>query len=66
MFDSEMGMKAHVSSINRSAYTQLKKLRAIYPFLDMEAANTAAHALVSSRLDAGNSSIHSKNSEYCD
>ncbi len=52
MFDSKMSMKAHVSSINRSAYTQLKNLRAIKPFLEMEAANTADHAFVSSRLDA--------------
>ncbi len=50
IFDSEMSMKAHVSSINRSAYPQLKNLRAIKPFLDMEAANTAAHAFVSFRL----------------
>ncbi len=54
MFDSEMSMKAHVSSINRSAYPQLKNLRAIKPFLDMEAENTAAHAFVTSHLDAGN------------
>ncbi len=32
MFDSEMSMKAHVSSINRSAYPQLKNLAAIKPF----------------------------------
>ncbi len=57
MFDSEMSMKAHVSSINRSAYPQLKNLRAIKPFLDMEAANIA-HAFVSSRLDAGNFILH--------
>ncbi len=55
MFDSEMSMKAHASSINRSAFPQLKNLRAIKPFLDMEAANTAAHAFISSCLDAGNS-----------
>ncbi len=58
MFDSEMSMKAHVSSINRSAYPQLKNLRAIKPFLDMEAANTVAHAFVSCRLDAGNSILY--------
>ncbi len=46
MFDSEMGMKVHVSSINRFAYPQLKNIIAIKPFLDMEAANTAAHALL--------------------
>ncbi len=55
MFDSEMSMKAHVSSINRSTYPQLKNLRAIKPFLDMEVANTAAYAFVSFHLDAGNS-----------
>ncbi len=33
MFAREMSMKAHVSSINRSAYPQLKNLRAIKPFL---------------------------------
>ncbi len=41
MFDGEMNLKAHV--------------RAIKPFLDLEAANTAAHAFVSSHLDAENS-----------
>ncbi len=58
MFDSEMSMKAHVSSINWSTYPQLKNLRAIKPFLDMEATNTAAHAFVSSRLDAANSILY--------
>ncbi len=58
MFDSEMNMKGHVSSINRSAYPQLKNLRAIKPFLDMEAANIASHAFVSFHLDAGNSIFH--------
>ncbi len=58
MFDSEMSMKAHISSINMSAYPQLKSVRAIKPFLDMEAANTAAHAFVSSHLDAGNSILY--------
>ncbi len=57
-FDSEMSMKAHVSSINRSAYLQLKNLRAIKPFLDMEVANIAAQVFVSSRLDAGNSILY--------
>ncbi len=58
MFDSEMSMKAHVSSINRSAYPQLKNLGAIKHFLNMEAANTAAHAFVSPRLIAGNSILY--------
>ncbi len=58
MFDSEMSMKAHLSSTNRSAYPPLKNLRPIKAFLDMEAANTAAHAFVSSCLDAGNSILY--------
>ncbi len=58
IFDSEISMKAHVSSINRSAYPELKNLSAIKPFLDMEAANTAAHAFVSFCLDAGNSILY--------
>ncbi len=58
IFDSEMSLKAHVRSINRSAYPQLKNLRAIKAILDMDAANTAAHAFVSSRLDAGNSILY--------
>ncbi len=58
MLDSEMSMNAHTSSINRSAYTQLKNVTAIKPFLDMEAVNTAAHAFVSSCLDAGNSTLY--------
>ncbi len=51
-------MWAHVSSINRSAYPQLKNLRAIKPFLEVEAVITAAHACVSSRPDAGNSILY--------
>ncbi len=58
MFNSEMSMKAHVSSINRFDYSQLKNIRAIKPFLDTEAANTAAHAFVSSHLDARNSILY--------
>ncbi len=58
IFISEMSMKAHISSINRSAYPQLKNLRAIKFILDMEAANTANHAFVRSRLDAGNSILY--------
>ncbi len=58
MFDSEMSMKVHVSSINRSTYPQLKNSRAFKPFLDMEAANTAACAFDSSCLDAGNSILY--------
>ncbi len=46
------------SSINWSAYPQLKNLRLIKPFLDMEAANTAAHAFVSSHPDAGTSILN--------
>ncbi len=42
MFDSEMSMKAHVSSINRSAYPQVKNVRAIKPFLDNQTSNTSA------------------------
>ncbi len=58
MFDSDMSMKSHVNSINRSVYPQLKNLTAIKPFLDMVAANTAAHTFVSSRLNAGNSILY--------
>ncbi len=41
--------------VQSTAYPQLKNFRAIIPFLDMETANTATHAFVSSHLDAGNS-----------
>ncbi len=58
MFDSEMNIKACVTSINRSVYPQLKNLRAIKPVLDMEAANTAAHAFISSCLGTGNSILY--------
>ncbi len=58
MFDSEMSMKAHVSSINWSAYPQLKNVRAIKPFLDTETANTAAQVFVNSHLEAGNSILY--------
>ncbi len=75
LFDTEKGMKAHVSSINMLAYAQLKNLRAIKPFLDMEAANTAAHMFVSPHLGAGNGYFEwyytrptlmgSKDTEHC-
>ncbi len=52
-----MKLKAHVSSINMSAYQQLKNT--IKPFLDIKAANTAPHACVSSHSDEGNSILYS-------
>ncbi len=58
MFDSEMSMKVHVSAINRSAYPQLKNLKAFKTVLDKEASNTLVHAIVSSHCDAGNSTLY--------
>ncbi len=47
-------MASHVDRLCRTAFLQLRDLRAISKYLDKEATHTATHAFVSSRIDYGN------------
>ncbi len=74
MFDSEMSMKAHVNSINRSVYPQLKNLRAIKTFgIQRQQIQLHTHLLVSFRCRklycvwylTLPTSMHTENTEHC-
>jgi hypothetical protein len=56
--DDHMTMEKHVNSVVRSAYGQLKKISRIRRYLTPEAAKTLVHALVTSKLDYGNSLLY--------
>ena len=49
--DSELTMEAHVNSITRSCFYQLRQLRSVRNSLTRDAALTLVHAFVSSRVD---------------
>jgi hypothetical protein len=54
MFDRYLDMEAHVSSMCRSAYLQLRRLYALRRYMDKTSLECLVHAFVSSRLDYGN------------
>ncbi len=58
IFDKELNMASQVDSLCRTAFLQLRDLRAIGEYLDKETSHTAIHAFVSSRLDYGNALLH--------
>jgi len=58
IFDSQLSLDAHVASVCRSSYYQLKQLRPVARSLSVEAAKTLVQAFVSSRLDYCNTILH--------
>jgi len=58
VLDSQLIMCAHVNSVCRSAYYQLRQLRPVVCSLSADAAWTVVQAFVSSRLDYCNSVIY--------
>jgi len=56
--DSQLSLDAHVASVCRSSYYQLKQLRPVARSLSVEAAKTLVQAFVSSRLDCCNAILH--------
>ena len=59
ILDSQLSLDAHVASVCRSSYHQLKQLRPVARSLSVEAAKTLVQAFVSSRLDYCNAILHS-------
>ena len=58
ILDSQLSLDAHVPSVSRSSYYQLKQLRPVAQSLSVEAAKTLVQAFVSSRLDYCNAILH--------
>ena len=58
MFDSNMNMKAQITSICQSSYHHLKNLTSVRKYLDRKTAELGIHAFVTSRLDMGNSLLY--------
>jgi len=58
IFDRELSMCAQVDSLCKSAFLQLRDLRAIRKSLNKKATLTATHAFITSRLDYGNSLLY--------
>ena len=58
IFDVDLSLKSHVSSVCNACYYHLRDLRRIRRHLDLDSAKALGHALVSSRLDYCNSLLH--------
>jgi hypothetical protein len=54
-FDKHMSMEKQISSVIRSAYNQIRTIGKIRYYLDYKTISRIIHALVTSRLDYGNS-----------
>ena len=51
LLDSSLGLDAQVAMVARSAFSQLKLVHQLFPFLEMLDLATVIHASVTSRLD---------------
>jgi len=58
IIDNELTLKAHVSSLCRKCYFELRQLRQIRSSLSPEARKGLVHAMISSRLDYCNSLLY--------
>ncbi len=61
MFDQHMTMEQQTRAVSKSAHYHLRNIRMIRPFLDIESAEAAIHAFVTSRLDGANSLLYGIN-----
>ena len=59
--DGELSMSAHVSSLCRTCFFQLRQIRAVRRSLDPESTKTLVNAFISSRLDYCNSLLYGIN-----
>jgi hypothetical protein len=57
-FDSELTMNAHVNSVTRACFYQLRQLRFVRSSLTPSCANMLVHAFISSRVDYCNSLLY--------
>ena len=51
IFDSDLNLNKHISSICRSSFYQSRQLRQIRPLLDLDTAIVLANSLVHSKID---------------
>ncbi len=58
IFDAGLTMKLHVKSVCKSAYFKLHNINSVRRSLTKEAAATAIHAFITSRLDVRNSLLY--------
>jgi exonuclease III len=58
IFDNDLSLKKHISSVCQQSYLQIRQLRQIRSALDTKSAIILANSLVSSRLDYCNSLYH--------
>jgi len=56
--DMSLSLAPHINQMTSTAFLQIRNLARIRRFLTQEAANTAAHAFISSRLDYCNSLLY--------
>jgi hypothetical protein len=61
VIDSEFSMSAHVSSLSRTCFFQLRQIRAVRRSLDRESTKTLVNSFISSRLDYCNSLLYGIN-----
>jgi hypothetical protein len=53
-FDNILSMEAHVTSVSRSIFVNMRNISKIRNLLDTDAVKTLVHATITSRLDYGN------------
>lgn len=58
IFDNELSMSQHVSSVTRSCFYELRQLRFVRHLLSSDTAKTLVHAFISSRVDYCNSLLY--------
>ena len=58
LFDSTCSLEKHVNNICKGAYHQIRNIRMVRKYLDVESTKTLVHAYVTSRLDYCNSLLY--------
>ena len=58
VLDGELSMSAHVASLSRTCFIQLRQIRAVRRSLDKESTKTLVNSFISSRLDYCNSLLY--------
>lgn len=64
IFDNTFSMDAHVKKVCQAIYFQIRNVNSIRKILSDESAATIIHALITSRLDNGNSLLYGINEQH--
>jgi hypothetical protein len=64
IFDNELAMESHINQVISKGHFHLRNLSAIRTCIDIDTANIAAHAFITSVLDYGNSLLYGVNKSY--